>query len=290
MSLITEHNPSHQPIPSPITPPGATCEPLVRTEKAGPLLRGLLAEWESACSSPRALRRVNSWGLPGGRVERLDEVVLRAGFGGPADCDDADAYLLALVSRAAHDPLAAQIVLHRLLPPVISIAKRRGKLHNDGIEGALCDLVAQAWFVITTYPVERRPRKIAANMVRDIEYHEFVAGYRPRKASVEFVAHDNFTMGSLGVSEIGIATSPEDDDVRNLLLELELHGVSEVRREIVRLSCDGWKCTEIGRHLGMPERTVRWNRAEALKAAESYVDEFRRALSTGGAPNCGDEV
>lgn len=286
MTLITEHNPSHQPIPAHI----AAREPLVRTEKAGPLLRGLLAEWQSACSSPRVLRRVNSWGLPGGHVERLDDVVLRAGFGGPADCDDADAYLLALVARAAHDPLAAQIVLHRLLPPVISIAKRRGKLHSEGIEGALCDLVTQAWFVITTYPVERRPRKIAANMVRDIEYHEFVSGHRPRKASVEFVAHDNFTMGTLGVSEVGIATPPEDDDVRNLLLELELHGVSEVRREIVRLSCDGWKCTEIGRHLGMPERTVRWNRIEALKAADSYVDEFRRALSRDDAQRCDDEA
>lgn len=280
MSLITEHSPSHQPI----TPPGASCEPLVRTEKAGPLLRGLLAEWKSASASPKVLRRVNSWGLPGGPVDRLDDVVVRAGFGGPTDCDDADAYLLALVSRAAHDPLAAQIVLHRLLPPVISIARRRGKLHNDGIEGALCDLVAQAWFVITTYPVERRPRKIAANMVRDIEYHEFVAGHRPRKTSVEYVAHDNFTTGTLGVSTVGIATPPEDDDVRNLLLELEVHGVNPLRREIVRLSCAGWKCTEIGRHLGMPERTVRWNRAEALKAAESFVEELRRVSSTGDAP------
>lgn len=284
MSLITEHTPSHQPTSG----PAAVCEPLVRTDKPGPLLRGLLADWESASASPRVLRRVNSWGLPGGRIHRLDDVVVRAGFGGPSECDDADAYLFALVSRAANDPLAAQIVLHRLLPPVISIAKRRGKLHKGGIEGALCDLITQAWFVITTYPVDRRPRKIAANLVRDIEYHEFVAEHRPRKTSVEFVDHDNFTTGTLGILETEIVPPPDYDDVRNLLIELELHGVSELRREIVKLSCAGWKCTEIGQHLGMPERTVRWNRAEALKAAESFVAEFRRASSTDDEPRCGD--
>lgn len=285
MSLITEHQPSHRPT----TTSPAPCEPLVQTEKAGPLLRGLLAEWDAVSRSPHVLRRVNSWGLPGGRVEQLDEVVRRSGFGGPSECDDADAYLLALVSLAAHDALAAQIVLHRLLPPVISIARRRGKMHQGGIEGALCDLVAQAWFVITTYPVDRRPRKVAANMVRDIEYHEFVAGRRPRKASVEFIDHDNFAQGDIAEWQPGLAGSPEDDDVNNLLIEMELHGVSDLRREIVRLYCDGWKCTEIGRHLGMPERTVRWNRTEALKAAESFVGEFRLSWSTDGAPRCGGE-
>ncbi len=283
MSLITEYIPSHQPTNGPTL----ACEPLVRTEKSGPLLRGLLADWESANASPRVLRRVNSWGLPGGPIERLDDVVVRAGFGGPSECDDADAYLFALVSRAASDPLAAQIVLHRLLPPVISIAKRRGKLHKGGIEGALCDVITQAWFAITSYPVDRRPRKIAANLVRDIEYHEFVAEHRPRKTTVEFIDHDHFTASGIGILEAEVAPPPDHDDVRNLLIELELHGVSELRREIVRLSCAGWKCTEIGRHLGMPERTVRWNRAEALKAAESFVAEFRRASSTGDEPPCG---
>lgn len=286
MSLITEHIPSHQPTFG----PAVACEPLVRTEKSGPLLRGLLADWESASASPRVLRRVNSWGLPGGRIERLDDVVVRAGFGGPSECDDADAYLFALVSRAANDPLAAQIVLHRLLPPVISIAKRRGKLHKGGIEGALCDLITQAWFVITSYPVDRRPRKIAANLVRDIEYHEFVAEHRPRKTTVEFIDHDHFTASGIGILKTDVVPAPDHDDVRNLLIELELHGVSELRIEIVRLSCAGWKCTEIGKHLGMPERTVRWNRAEALKAAESFVAEFRRVSLMDDEPPCGGEA
>lgn len=276
MSLITENDPHDLTHALPAT----VRKPLVRTDKPGPLLRGLLAEWDAACNSTRVLRRVNSWGLPGSHVEHLDDIVRRAGFGGAHDCDDADSYLLALVSRAANDPLAARIVLQRILPPVISIAQRRGRLHSSGIEGAIGDLVTQAWFVISTYPVERRPRKVAANIVRDIEYHEYVAANRPRKTRVQFVDHDNFASASFGHARRETAAPPEDDEVRNLLLEMEIHGVSTVRREIIELSCAGWKCTEIGRHLGMPERTVRWHRSEALKTAASFVEEFRPMSAT----------
>ena len=260
----------------------------MRTDKSGPLLRGLLAEWELAATSHRAIRRANSWGLPGDPVDSLDEIVVRAGFGGPSDCDDADAYLFALVGHAANDPLAARIVLQRLLPPVISIATRRGRIHKDGIEGALGDLMTQAWFVITSYPVERRPRKIAANMIRDIEYHEFVSANRPRMTKVEFVDHSLFTRGALALPTTGATMSPDEDAVRNLLIELELHGVSPVRREIVKLSCAGWKCPDIGRQLGIPERTVRWHRVEALKIVESFVEEFRPAAKKGGVRQLDD--
>lgn len=284
MSLITENQPSLQHI----TSPTKSRTPLVRTEKSGPLLRGLLAEWDLAATNRRALQRANSWGLPGGPVDCLDDIVVRAGFGRPVDCDEADTYLHALVARAAHDPLAARIVLQRLLPPVISIAKRRGKLHSGGIEGAIGDLVTQAWFVITSYPIERRPRKVAANMVRDIEYHEFVSANRPRRTRVDFIDHGNFTSGNLGSPHSGTTAAPDDDAIRNLLLELERRGVSDLRREIIKLSCAGWTCTDIGLQFGMPERTVRWHRTEALKSAESFVDELRLVSKRGAARRRGD--
>lgn len=252
----------------------------------GPMVKGLLAEWEAATHSPRALRRANSWGLPGEPVERLDDIVVRAGFGGRKDCEEADAYLLELVRLAATDRLAAQIVLHRVLPPVIAIARRRGRRHAGGIEGAIGDLVAQAWFVITGYPVDRRPRKVAANIVRDIEYFEFVSGNRTRRTTVEFVDHGFFTAGDFGVPPTGIALPPDTDDVRNFLIELEMHEVSSLRITIMQLMCDGWQGTDIGRHLGMNERTVRWHKAAALKAVPSWVAEFRPVAATDGERDC----
>jgi DNA-binding CsgD family transcriptional regulator len=264
----------------------ATDNPLIRTTRSGPLVKGLLADWEVATRSPRALRRANSWGLPGGPVAHLDDIVVRAGFGGRPDCDDADAYLLELVRLAATDPLAAQIVLHRVLPPVISIARRRGRRHVGGIEGALGDLVTQAWFVISSYPVERRPRKVAANIVRDIEYFEFVSGHRARRTKVEFVDHDFFVSGDMGAPPTGISTPPEADDVHNFLIDLQAQKVSPLRITIMRMLCDGWQGTDIGRQLGMNERTVRWHKAAALKAVPSWVEEVRPADAKDGEPRC----
>lgn len=265
-----------------------TDDPLIRTTRTGPLMRGLLAEWDAATRSPRALRRANSWGLPGGPVERLDDIVLRAGFGGPRDCDEADAYLLELVRLAATDRLAAQIVLHRVLPPVIAIAKRRGRRHSGGIEGAIADLMTQAWFVISAYPVDRRPRKVAANIVRDIEYFEFVAGTRARRTKVEFVDHGFFSAGDMGVTPTDISMPPDADEVNNFLIDLELRHLSPLRMTIMRLACDGWQGTEIGRFLGVNERTVRWHKAAALKTVQSLVDELRPCGAPDDATSHGD--
>lgn len=256
---------------------------LIRTKQTGHLVRGVLAEWQAATRSPRALRHANTWGLPGGPVSHLDEMVVRAGFGGPHDCDEADTYLLQLVRLAASDPLAARIVLHRILPPIISIARRRGKRHPGGIDGAIGDLLTQAWFVITCYPVERRPRKVAANLVRDIEYFEFVSGNRSRRTKVDFVDHDLFTSGDRHGS-IAASIAPADaDEVRNFLIDLELHDVSRTRIEIMRLTCAGLRGSEIGQQLGINERTVRWHKATTVKIARAFSGSLRTSHEQDGA-------
>lgn len=266
--------------------PGPTGS-LIQTNQPGPIMRGLLADWETATRSPRTLRRANSWGLPGGPVDRLDDIVVRAGFGGPHESDEADSYLLHLVRLAATDPLAAQIVLHRVLPPVIAIARRRGKRHAGGIEGALGDLLTQAWFVITCYPVERRPRKVASNIVRDIEYFEFVSGTRSRRTKVDFIDHGYFTSGNQGTAVVGVVNPPDADEVRNFLIDLELHDVSSTRIEIMRLTCEGWRGSEIGEYLGINERTVRWHKATTVKIAREFSGSLRNDVGQGAATSRG---
>lgn len=233
-------------------------------------LRGVVAEWNAVSNNHRALRRANAWGLPGEPVDNLDEMVMRAGFGGPKTCDDADAYLLELVKRAASDPLAAQVVLQRILPPLLAIARRRGRQVAGGTDAAISDLLTQAWFVIASYPAERRPKKVAANIVRDIEYFEYVAENRPRKASVLFIDHGHFTIGETALALLGSQAGP-DDEVRHFLLELERRGLSPIRLEILRLSCEGWRSAEIAEKLGMKERTARWHRSAAFAAAREVL-------------------
>jgi len=247
---------------------------LIRTNPTNRALRGVLAEWDAVTVNRRAVRRANTWGLPGEPVATLDEMVRRAGFSQPKQCDEADAYLLALVKIAADDPLAARIVLQRILPPLIGIARRRGNRIGGGVDTAISDLLTQAWFVITSYPVERRPRKIAANIVRDIEYFEYVANNRQRKTTVQFVEHQHFTVAESPLALSSSHPGP-DDDIRIFMLELERRGVNPVRIEILRLSCDGWRSAEIGERLGLKERTARWQRAAALSAAREIISEAK---------------
>lgn len=88
------------------------------THPAGsaPLVRKLVTEWGTIAAQPRILRLINRWGLPGGPINHLDEVLLRAGYGIDTTYENCDAFLFALVKRAAHDELAARIVLQRILP------------------------------------------------------------------------------------------------------------------------------------------------------------------------------
>ena len=154
---------------------------------ASPLAAAFLTEWEHLQESSTVHHRVTAWDLPGGPIEiserrALDDVLARTGFLADRSDDCGDQVLLALVRLAAHDELAARVVLQRVLPGLVAVARRRGPI-SGGPKVAFEELVATAWIAIRTYPVDRRPRKVAANLVRDAEYGAFVQPKRLRSAS-----------------------------------------------------------------------------------------------------------
>jgi hypothetical protein len=138
------------------------------------VLNQLNDEWRRLCRSRRHLTTAQQWLVSTDPVSSLDDVLTLAGFRGSRIDDEADRFLLRLVQRAATDQLAARVVLQRVLPPLVSVARRRGKITQGGFEEALATLLSHAWEVIRTYPVERRPAKVASNIVRDAEYFGFV--------------------------------------------------------------------------------------------------------------------
>ena len=77
-----------------------------------------------------------------------------------------DGVLRALLARSRTDPLAARVVLQALLPGLKGLA-RRIFLDADDVEQLWQLLLASAWEQIRTYPLERRPRRIAANLLLD---------------------------------------------------------------------------------------------------------------------------
>jgi hypothetical protein len=77
-----------------------------------------------------------------------------------------DALLRALLYRARLEPLAARVVLEALLPGLKRVAERVILDSRDRDE-LWSLLLACAWEQIRTYPLERRPSRIAANLLLD---------------------------------------------------------------------------------------------------------------------------
>ncbi|MEI7755890.1 MAG: sigma-70 family RNA polymerase sigma factor [bacterium] len=221
-------------------------------------VRSLVQEWSALSIAPSTLRRVNGWGLPGKRVANLDEVLIRAGFGLEATDSVGDQYLFKLVIRAANDELATRIVLQRLLPPLISIAARRGKLARGGFDEALTDTVAQAWIQIRTYPINKRPIKIASNLVRDSEYFAFVRDSRLKQLAVAW-----------GDDVIDMIPTPEtevnsEDELTNLLTEVENWNLGTRSLSVLHQLAEGKSFRSIATDAGVNIRTVHSWRSTAI--------------------------
>jgi DNA-binding CsgD family transcriptional regulator len=145
------------------------------------LLVRLTREWQALTSRPEVLHRAATWDL-GVPFESLDDLVAATGFRSertsPAVVDGAEsnAVLGRLLLVARRDDVAARVVLQRMLPGIVTAARRWARR----CEGAdpVAELLAAAWPVIRTYPVERRPQHLAAQLLRDTEYHAFI---RPRR-------------------------------------------------------------------------------------------------------------
>lgn len=144
----------------------------------------LVKEWQLISSRHNEVDVVNSWKLPGGKVANLDQVLVRAGFNTARDDSRGDSYLWLLVKRASDEELAARIVLQRILPPLVAIARRRGQIIDGGIDAAIAEVLPTAWTVIRQYPWHRRPNKVASNLVLDSEYFAFVQANRTKNKSV----------------------------------------------------------------------------------------------------------
>lgn len=222
------------------------------------MVKQLVAEWAALSTKPRVLRLVNEWGLPGGPLHQLDDVLERCGFGHEATFTDGDRCLAQVIARASHDELAARIVLQRILPPLIAIAARRGRIVKGGFNEAFSTTLGHAWVLIRTYPLDRRPAKIASNLVRDAEYHAFV-----REARLKRVAECSLTERVITTQPSATPTNALDELVDVLD---ESPRLTRQQRDIMRRCAEGHSFEEIAKEFGVTARTVRGWRREAVNA------------------------
>lgn len=222
------------------------------------LLVRLQQEWQQLSRCPSAVGHARAWSLPtasSDRIESLDDLLDLAGYGPRPSVPTHDDVLRELVRLAATDRLAARVVLQRLLPGLSALARRRsgpGRPQRDVID----EVVASAWTVICTYPVDRRRTWMAMGVLREVEYQSFrrahrrLATFEPRPAHTFDARPAHHHVSSA-------------DELHELLDDARAAGVDAADLELARRLARGDSTVEVARAMSVTDRTVR-NRRNAM--------------------------
>ena len=141
------------------------------------LLGRLNAEWSELVTTPASRTAVHAWrdrepGLAGLTDLAAIESAIRAGARAHAEARaDADELLLALLRQAVSPDapwteLAGRTVLQLMLPKAVAIARSQGGRVPDP-DDRISAVVACLYETIRSYPVERRPHRVAGNLGLD---------------------------------------------------------------------------------------------------------------------------
>ena len=216
-------------------------------------------EWTLLRHDREALRRAAGWRLIDTDLHCLDEVLTSIGFTpSPAarSCVDpvgAEWRLRRLVELGRDDPLAARVVLQRLLPGLLAVARRRATSTAQAVE-QIDELVAAAWRVIATFNPARRPRNLAAAILADADEQAFRRAWR-RAAAREVVTTRGF--------DRLVDTTPvhPDDEVVALLQLAAETGMPASELELIRRLLADETADDLARELAVTSRAVRYRRA-----------------------------
>ena len=168
-----------------------------------------------------------------------------------------DDVLAALVREARHDPLAARMVLQALLPGLKAIAGRL-LLDAEEREELWSALLAHCWERIRRYPLERRPARIAANILFDTLQRTSRELKRQRHRRDQ-------PAGELAPERL--AASPVDPDVERVLARaVAAAAISEEEAElIVRTRIDDADLGALAREQGLSYHALNTRRLRAEK-------------------------
>lgn len=124
------------------------------------LLTTLNAEWEDLASGRFSGRLVARWARQHPVLAGYEDLHAVVAVQWPRR--SGDDFMLALLDLAqTGHAVAARAVLQRMLPKAVKVAARSAR------DDALTVAVAALWERIVTYPIERRPTSVAANLAMD---------------------------------------------------------------------------------------------------------------------------
>jgi len=258
-----------------------------RFEPRAVALRRWQREWESWSVGPDAAAGLRRWSGDPLLVEHCGSVVaLLAACGRDRSVavPVADGRLAALIAFArVGDRAAARVVLERVMPALTVQAatksrRARGATHNGpagetaGFGEVLAELVGAAWLVICSFPLDRRPRKIAVNVVLDAVYRVF--GYRPRieRATVCWDLLPDTPVELDGRPAVGVFRRGASAELLDVLAEGVASGVDPAElRLLADLALVGLTQTQVATRAGISDRAVRLRRNAAVRALRAAV-------------------
>ena len=259
------------------TAPGARgCAPTTPSEVSTPgrwtFVDVLEREWGELATSAGSLATVQQWGrrhpaaLAGCRT--LDDILelIRA---------DADPVLLALLESAVDgDTLAGRVVVQSMLPKLITMA-RRDPDHE------LTDYVSWMWLVLSSYPLARRRRRVAANLALDT----LKLATRHRRS--QEIPHQTESLTLLGSERsrsgrpvVGAASDPSDGltAARVINRARRLGLLDDLTARVLTAVYDhGLPGKEAAAQLGMSVACVRWRCSRAVRSLAGHSADLLAA-------------
>lgn len=164
-----------------------------------------------------------------------------------------DSVLLGLIAlHQSGESLAGRVVLQAMIPKAVHLALRDR-------ESSLADVLAELWLTLSTYPVARRPRRVAANLALDT-----------LKAVVARRDHDGRVPGDPSPTEPGAE--------RVLALAAGLGVIDAVTyRTLACVYVQGRSSRAAAQALGMSGDVVRWRCSRGVRALRAARQELADA-------------
>lgn len=220
----------------------------------------LQAEWSELSDSPRAIRTARGWRVTTIEWHDLDGLLRCSGYGRVGtDSPEGNDVLVALVDAASGDPLAARIVLQRLLPGLRSLTLRRARRHGwSDIEEREGDVIATAWTVIRRPGAARCGLHIAARLLRDVEYQVYIRPFRRLGTFTPVPSHELDQPISVPIDDPSV-------ELDGVFADAEARGLDAADLRLLRRLAGGASSADIASEQEVTERTVRNHRAAAVR-------------------------
>jgi DNA-directed RNA polymerase specialized sigma24 family protein len=134
----------------------------------------LQSDWQQAVHSPQMASQFQAWRAREPALARFaDTAALVRFMRGAGSRVDKDAVLCALLTWAKHESTGARVVLEAIRPGLLNLAARITRDPREREE--LCSTMLLAiWEGIRSYPLARRPRRVAANLLLDTMHRTLV--------------------------------------------------------------------------------------------------------------------